>query len=215
MAKNYYFDEESFQTMLKEYQEVTKLDEDGNVKSTDVKLEKKIIKEVDKIINAIIIVHKYYVFEDYDDLKQHAIHACYKNFLKFNKEKGTCYNYFSIISKMSLLNYTTRKKKHRNHHNIEDFQELEHSEFPNYEIFFDSLEDVLFGLIDENFIGKKRNEYIKIASVIVDYLRKTEKFVSKSDMYSWGRSLGIKNTQIREFLKDIKKYKEDIFGILN
>ena len=212
--KNYYFDEESFKVMLKEYQEVTKVNEDGNVIFTDVELEKKIIKEIEKIVNAIIMVHKYYVFEDYDDLKQHALHACYKNFLKFDTEKGTCYNYYSIISKMSLLNYTTRKKKHRNHQNIEDHLELEHAEEPNYEVFFDSLEDTLFEIIDENYIGKKRDEYVKIASVIIDYLRKTQKFVGKSDMYAWGRSLGIKNNQIRNFIKEIGQFKEDIFGAL-
>jgi hypothetical protein len=212
--KNYYFDEESFQDMLMEYQSKTVVDDDGNVVKTDENLEKKIIKEIDKIVNAIIIVHKYYIFEDYDDLKQHALHACYKNFLKFNSDKGTSYNYFSIIAKMSLLNYTTRKKKHRNHQNIEDHSDLEHRELPNYEVFFNNLEDVLFGIVDENYIGKKREEYIKVASVILDYLRKTQLFIGKSDLYTWARSLGVKTNQVRDFIKNMQQFNSEIFGSL-
>jgi hypothetical protein len=212
--KNYYFNEETFQELLKKYQEITVLDDNGNVSETDVELEKKIIKEIDKIVNAVIMVHKYYVFEDYDDLKQHALHACYKNFLKFHPDKGTCFNYFSIISSRSLLNYTTRKQKHRNHQNIEDHLELEHKEFTNYEMFFDGLEDTLFEIIDENFIGKKRQEFTRIAAIIIDYLRKSQVFIGKSDLYAWSRSLGAKNAEVRNFIKVMQEYKTEIFGVL-
>jgi len=211
--KRNYFDEENFRKMLYEYQEVTEVGEDGKtIIKTDKVLQEKMVKEIEKIVNAIIMVYRYYIFEDYDDLKQHALHACFTNFMKFTPEKGTAFNYYSIISKISLLNYTDRKKKHRNHQNIEDFTfVLEHREEPNYELFFDEVEDTLFGIIDENFIGKKRTEFVKIASVIIDYLRKTKKFVSKSDLYAWGRSLGIKNNQIREFVKEMGVYRAEIF----
>ena len=49
---------------------------------------------------------------------------------------------------------------------------------------------------------------------MLDYLRKTKKFIGKSDMYSWFRSYGIKNSEVREFIKSINAYNEDIFGIL-
>jgi hypothetical protein len=209
--KNYYFDEESFQKMLRKYKRVTKM-KDNKVLCKDLELEERMVKEIEKIVNAIIIVHRYYVFEDYDDLKQHALNACYLNFLKFSPDKGTSYNYFSIISKISLLNFTTRRKKHRNHSNIEDCLELEHIEPLNYDLFFDDLENTLFGVIDENYIGKKRIEYVKIASIILDYLRKTKKFIGKSDLYAWGRSFGIKNNNIREFVKEMNTFREEIFN---
>jgi DNA-directed RNA polymerase specialized sigma subunit len=158
------------------------------------------------------MVYRYYIWEDYDDLMQHGLNSCYTNFVKFDQSKGTAFNYFSIIAKISLLNYTDRKKKHRNHDDIEDYNTvLKSREVANYELFFDDLEDTLFGIIDGNYIGKKRIEYTRIASVIIDYLRKTKKFVSKSDLYAWGRSLGIKNNQIREFVKEMSNHNTEIF----
>lgn len=210
--KKNYFNEENFREMLTEYQAVTEVGEDGKtIIKTDEVLQKKMVKEIEKIVNAIIMVYRYYIFEDYDDLKQHALQACFTNFMKFSPEKGTAFNYYSIISKISLLNYTDRKKKHRNHSNIEDFIDLEHQAEPNYELFFDDVEDTLFEIIDENYIGKKRTEFTKIAAVIIDYLRKTKKFVSKSDLYSWGRSLGVKNNQVRAFVKEMQKHRSKIF----
>ncbi|MHA1988995.1 MAG: hypothetical protein ACW98D_20435 [Promethearchaeota archaeon] len=212
-TKNY-FNEEEFQEMLFEYQDVTETDPEDikHVLSTDRELEKKLLKEIKKIVNAIIIVYRYYIFEDYDDLMQHGLNACYTNFMKFKPEKGTAFNYFSIIAKISLLNYTDRKKKHRNHQNIEDFNAiLENREEINYDLFFDNLEDTLFGIIDGNYLGKKRGEYTRIASLIIDYLRKTQTFISKSDLYTWGRSYAIKNNQIREFVNEMSKYNTEIF----
>jgi len=212
-TKNY-FNEIEFQKNLFKYQAVTTTHPDNikHILNTDRILEKILIKEVKKIVNAIIIVYRYYIFEDYDDLMQHGLNACYTNFMKFNPEKGTTFNYFSIIAKISLLNYTDRKKKHRNHQNIEDYNTiLENREEINYELFFDNLEDTLFGIIDENYLGKKRIEFIRIASLIIDYLRKTKKFISKSDLYTWGRSYGIKNNQIRGFVNELSQFNTEIF----
>lgn len=204
-----YFNEEKFRVMLQQYQSTTKCCE-GIVVERDKVLEESLVKEIEKIVVAIIIIYRYYIFEDYEDLKQHALNACYTNFMKFTPEKGTAFNYFSIISKISLLNYTDRKKKHRNHQNIDECLELEHREEPNYDLMLENLEYSLFGIIDENYIGKKREEYTKIASIIIDYLKKTKKFISKSDLYAWGRSLGVKNNAIRSFVKEMDNYREEI-----
>lgn len=207
-----YFNELQCQEMLTQYKETAVVDSEGIVIEKDDCVEKNLVKTIEKIVVAIINTHHYYVFEDYGDLKQHALSACYKNFLKFDPSKGTAFNYFSIISKMSLLNYTTRKKKHRNHHDINDMLELESAEELNYDLFFDSLEETLFKIINENYIGKNRKQYIRIAVIILDYLRKTKKFISKSDLYSWGRSYGIKNVHMREFVNEMKKYNTEIFA---
>lgn len=208
-VRNYY-NEEYVQEMLKEYKETTTL-RDGVAICKNIELEKKIVKEIEKIVNAIIMVYRYYIFEAYEDLKQHALMACYTNFLKFDKNKGSSFNFFSLISKISLLNYTTRKKKHRNHQNIEDQLHLEGRTEVDFDVFLNNLEEVLFSVIDENFVSTKRKRYEKIASLILDYLSKTKKFVSKSDMYAWCRSYGIKTSNVREFVNDISKHREDLF----
>jgi len=173
------------------------------------------VKEVDKIVNAIIMVYRYYIFEDYEDLKQHALQACYTNFLKFNPNKGTCFNYFSLISKMSLLNYTSRRKKHRNHSDISEQIDLNARKEINYDMFFKDLEGTLFNIIDDNYIGEQRKKYIKVASLIIEYLRNTRKFISKSDLYSWIRSFGIKNNVVREFVKEMSQHNTKIFSIID
>lgn len=212
-ARNY-FDEEKVRGMLLEYQE-TAVIRDKVVIIKDEALESEIVREVMKIVNAIIFVYRYYIFEDMDDLMQHGMKACYENFVKFNPEKGTAFNFFSIIAKISLLNYTDRRQKHRNHQDVQEQITLESPKVTNYDMFFDELEDALFGIIDENFIGSRRKKYVKIASVILDYLRKTKKFVSKSDLYSWCRSFGIKNTEVREFVKSLSDFNVEIFSLVD
>lgn len=213
MLKNIrnYYNEEKVQELLREYKSTAKVNEAGITVFKNVLIENQLVKEIEKIVNAIIMVYRYYVFEDYNDLKQHAITACYTNFLKFDKGKGTSFNYFSLISKISLLNYTTRKKKHRNHQNIEEQLHIESRVDINFDLFLDELENTLFSIIDENFIGSKRTRYIKIASLILDYLSKTKKFVSKSDLYAWCRSFGIKNSSVREFVNDMSQHREMLF----
>jgi len=212
--KSNYFNEEEFQKNLREYQN-SAIVRDGVTVQKNEKIEAYLVKEVEKIVNAIIMVYRYYIFEDYEDLRQHALQACYTNFLKFNPNKGTCFNYFSLISKMSLLNYTSRRKKHRNHSNIEEQIDLNARKEINYDMFFEDLESTLFNIIDENYIGEQRKKYNKVASLIIDYLRKTNKFVSKSDLYSWIRSFGIKNNVVREFVKEMGQHNTKIFSIID
>ena len=208
-----YFNEVEFQKMLFEYQKTTVIRDGIPIIKNEV-LEERITKEVTKIVNAIIIVYRYYIFEDYEDLLQHALQACFTNFLKFTPSKGTAFNYFSIISKISLLNYTDRRKRHRNHQNIEDQIHLEGNYNVDYDVIFSNLEHILFGIIDENYVGNKRKKYIRILSLIIDYLNKTKKFISKSDLYGWCRSYGIKNVEVREFINEVKKFNTEIFSAI-
>jgi hypothetical protein len=213
MANKNYFNEEEFQEQLKKYQQSAVV-RDGVAVQKDERVEAYLVTEVTKIVNAIIMVYRYYIFEDYEDLRQHALQACYTNFLKFNPKKGTCFNYFSLISKMSLLNYTSRRQRHRNHSDIDEQLDLNASKEVNYEMFFEELEITLFNIIDENYVGEQRKKYIKVATLIIEYFRKTRKFISKSDLYSWIRSFGIKNNVVREFIKEMSQYNTKIFSII-
>jgi hypothetical protein len=207
--KRMYFNEKEFQHYLREYQEAV-VYIDGVPKSTNRKAELYITKAVMEIINRIISIYRYHAFEERDDLKQQAFLACYGNFHKFDVSKGSCFNYFSIIAKISLLNYTLRKKKHRGHSDIEEALDLESISHFDHGNFLNDLENKLYRIIDENFLNKRRKRYQQITSVIVEYLRTTVVFVGKTDLYSYARAFGIKNTEIRSFVNDINK-KENIF----
>jgi len=213
---NNYFDEEKFLEMLFEFQRtaVTKVNSEGKT-ITIIKneyLEGKITEEVSKIVKAIIQVYRYYVFEPYEDCFQHGMEACFKNYLKFNPEKGTAFNYFSWIAKTSILNYTDRKKRHRNHADIEELTTHYYEDAQNFDFFLENLEDVLFRVIDENFLGKKRKKYLKIATVILEYIETTRKLVSKTDMYKSAKSWGISSSEIRSYIADMSPFIEEIYA---
>jgi len=216
MAGNNYFDEEKVTKLLVQYQQsaVKELNEDGLevVVWKDVVVEELIMIEVIKIVKAIIQVYKYYIFENYDDCLQHGSMSCYTNFMKWTKEKGTAFNFFSIISKRSLLNYTDRRKRHRNHNDIADQIDLSDNKNLNFDLYLEEIKDTLIDIINRHYVGKKRTRFISISLILVDYLGKTKKFVSKTDFYSWARSYGMRSIDIREFMKAIRDNGAELFN---
>lgn len=214
--KKNYFDEKSFQELLARFKESAVYDIEGKVVSKDRRIEEKLCKEIVKVVNAVIYVHNFNRWEPFEDLQQHAMIACFTNFLKFNTDKGTAFNYFSLITKKSCLNYTTRKQKHRGHQDIEDHSDtLEERMNVNIEYFADNLEKHLLEIVDENFVGLIRKKYLKISVLITDYIKKTQKFINKTDLFAWIRSYGLRTNDIKDFIKDIMIYKKDIFNSLD
>ena len=211
--KKYYFDEENFQKLLTEYQR-TAIVYNGVVINKDEKVERELVNQVQKIVIAIINQYHYHLFEDVEDLKQEGAKACFTNFIKFTPNKGTAFNYFSIIVKIHLLNYTDRRKKHRNLSDVDECVDVESRKELNYDLFFENLETTLFKIIDENFVGNKRKKYTKIASIIIGYLKKSKVYTSKSDMYSWLRSYGFKSGEAREFIKAMSNFYPDLACVL-
>ena len=213
---NNYFDEEKVTNLILKYQQsaIKEKDAEGNVTVVwkDTKLEEEIMLEVIKIVKAIIQVYRYYIFEDYDDCLQHGSMSCYQNFMKWTKEKGTAFNFFSIISKRSLLNYTDRKKKHRNNSDIADQIDLHDDKYMNFEMYLEEMKETLLDIVNTNFMGKKRKLYISITLVLTDYLFKTKKYISKTDFYSWARSYGIRSIDVREYVKAMRKHGTELFG---
>lgn len=210
MPNNYYYDEKYVSGMLLEYQRTIKIQDDRLIYK-DKKLEHDITIEVLKIVSAIIYTYNYQYFEPYLDLIQHGVLNCLKNYHKFAPSKGTSYNLFSKIAKVSLMNYTTRKKKHRNHQNIDDQLEL-HAHIPaDYDLLMNNLEDTLFDILDHNYLGDARKKYIKVASLLLRYFRSTKKFISKSDLYAFCRSYGVRQNVVREFIHQMQSYSVQIF----
>jgi hypothetical protein len=132
--------------------------------------------------------------------------------MKWTKEKGTAFNFFSIISKRSLLNYTDRRKKHRNHNDIAEHIDLYDNKTMNFDFYLEEVRDNLIDIINGSFVGKRRKNYIEISLILTDYLFKTKKFVSKTDFYSWARSYGKRSIDIREFMKAMKEHGTELFG---
>lgn len=208
--KNFYFDEEKVTAWIEEYQKSAVIEKKEGEKDVvlwkDIVIEEKITIEVKKIVNAIIHNYSYYRFEPYEDCMQHGLMSCFTNFLKWTPSKGTAFNYFSIISKRSILNYTERKQKHRNYEDITDHVELHANSYSNFEFFIENFQTSLLDIVNENYEEEQKELFTKIAMVLCEYLALTRKFVSKTDFYSFAKPYGIRSLDVREFVKELSTH---------
>lgn len=222
MAGENYFDEEYVKGMIYEYQSLAETlpNEKGKpvVQNSDFyfkNLEEKITIEVMKLVKAIIYIYGYHRFEHPDDLMQAGMLACFPNYLKFDEKNGTAFNFFSLIAKRSLLNYTTRKKKHREVQSIEDKINIRSPKYnDNIDFFVDDMERTLSMIVDENFLGKKRKKFIIIVAIICDYLKKNKKYIGKSDLYKFAGGYGMRSLDMREFIGEMKKFYPNMCELL-
>lgn len=202
--KDYYFDNEHVEKLILNYQ-----------KTKDPKIKEEIMKNIIEIIKRIISCYDFSRFEEKDDLMQHASEACFKSIKNFNPSHpkySSAFNWFSLTAKRSLLNYTLRKKKHRGHHSIYDFFNIEFERKSlNIRYMKQDLQKELLYIINRNFLGQQRINYIKISIILINYLVKTRKF-KKTDFYAWSRSHGFTNSMCRQFIKDISKYYDKIIN---
>jgi DNA-directed RNA polymerase specialized sigma24 family protein len=205
-----YFNEEEAQRLITLYQKSIIM-VDGVVVGKNEKIENEIMDMVRKIVIAIINNYRYYIFEEYEDLIQAGLEACYKGLPRYKNDKGTAFNYFSLIAKIHLLNYTDRRKKHRGHLDIDEQQEIEGWSEESFDLFVNNLKNNLFVKIDQHFIKLKRKKYTKITLILVDYLEKSKKIINKSDLYAWSRSYGVKPVEIREYFFDMNDFVTEMY----
>jgi len=163
-----------------------------------------------EIVDRIISIYGFHYFEDADDLKQHAVLACFTNYLKFTPNKGSAFNYFSLIAKRSLQNYTLRRKKHRLNVDIEEQLELPAQSILHMDRFLEELGDSFVSIIEEHYTGFQKEKYLRIASIIILYLDNMQTFISKTDMYAYAKSFGFKSPEIRDFIKNMNEYRSDL-----
>lgn len=204
--KDNYFDNIKVEKMVETFQTMG----EGNEKN---KLAKEIMIDVQEIVSRIISCYDFSRFEEKIDLFQHASEACFKSISKFNRSHpkySSAFNWFSLVAKRSLLNYTIRKKKHRGHQCLEDHFDIEYTK---REVSTDFLErdfyNKIIDIVDKNFLGQKRNNYLNLTLILVNYLVKTRKF-KKNDFYAWARSHGFTNSICREYLKTIGTFFPEI-----
>ena len=205
-VKDNYFDNSKVEGMIDTYQNMD-LSKDRETLGSDIMI------DVQEIVSRIISCYDFSGFEEKLDLFQHASEACFKSIPKFDvhhPKYSSAFNWFSLVAKRSLLNYTIRKKKHRGHQCIDDHFEIEHTkrEIDTNYLERDFLNKVT-EIIDKNFLGQKRTNYTNITIILINYLVKTRKF-KKNDFYAWARSHGFTNSVCREYLKNIASFYTEI-----
>ena len=132
-----YFNEKDFREKIKRYQD-TCVVEGKVVIIKDELLERNLMESIKKIVCAVIYKYGYWEHEgeEVDDLEQHAMENCYKKLTSFNPINGTAFNYFTKIARVSLLNYTLRREKHRNQVDVEEELDLESRTENNFNFFY-------------------------------------------------------------------------------
>lgn len=224
MAAGNYFNEKEVAQKILEYQQIVETikDEKGHkvvVNKTPYieKLETDITLEVLKIVKAVIFLYRYDRYMEYSELESLGIQACFQNYLKFDPQYGSAFNFFSLIVKKCLYGLTTRnsKKREKNVY-LEDLGDAVHaSRELNLEEFVDNLKASLHEIIDENFLSKKRKRYILISDTICDYLKKTKSYISKTDMYRFCGNYSLRASDIRQYVHDLKPYYNNFAAIID
>lgn len=223
MAKNYY-NEDYVNDMLLEYQQIVETTQDAKGHKIVINktprieyLETQITIEVMKVVKAIIFLYRYDRYMEYDELESLGIMACFQNYLKFDPQYGSSFNFFSLIVKKCLYGVTTRnsKKREKNVY-LEDLGDAIHSpKVPNIEEFVYDLRAALYDVVDCNFLSKKRKKYNLITDVICDYIMKTKAYISKTDMYRFCGNYSLRASDIRMYINDIRKYYNEISIIID
>lgn len=224
MAKNNYFDEKYVTSMLLEYQNSVETIEDEkghkiviNKTPRIEQLETQITIEIMKVIKAVIFLYHYQIYMEYDELESLGIQACFQNYLKFDPKYGSAFNFFSLIVKKCLYGVTTRnsKKREKNVY-LEDLGDAVHAhKETNIDEFVDNLQSTLHEVVDENFLGKKRQKYNLVSDVICDYLRKTKAYISKTDMYRFCGCYSIRALDVRQYMQDMKEFYPNLTELID
>lgn len=175
-----------------------------------------IMYEIKNIIKAIIMLYRFYRFESYDELEQEGWANCFANVKKFNPEKGMAFNFFSLITKKSLLALTYKEKKYRTNTDISGIFIPELLEGEEDRIFIKDGIDIDFFceeiqfhtnhfLVEDDEITE--DDIIKINEVVdvfIDFLKKNQNFLLK-DFRATLKEKGIKYTSFTKFKKMMKR----------
>lgn len=217
--KGMYFDEELVKGLIaNDYQPY--LDYEINEKGKKVcisreraskEVEKEIMANLYLIANAIINKYRYWRFEPLEDLQAEALKAMWYYLPNFTPGKGSVFDLFSIICKRHLLNYTLKNYKHRITGDIEVCYDISSPQDTNYNILIDNLEKKFLETINRHYIGKKRNKYIELTSILIEYIIKNRKIIGRNDLLSAFKEYGYKSNEYRAFIDDISKYKDEFY----
>ena len=219
--KNMYFDEEYVKDLiLNKYQPYLEfgLNKKGkrvciDRSKVDKEIEKEIMGNLLLIANAIINKYRYWRFEPLDDLQSEALKAMWHYLPNFVPSKGTAFNLFSLICKRHLLNFTYKNLRYRDVSNVETCFDLSSSEAINYDLFLDDLEQTFLNIINRHYIKERRKKYIELTSILIEYLDKNKRIISKSDLLSEIKSYSYKSTEYKEFIEEMSKYKEVFYEL--
>jgi hypothetical protein len=180
------------------------------------------IKEIGKIIQAIINLYRYWRYEDRDVLENEGYIACLKAIEKFDPERfksksSLAFRYFSLVVKKHLAFITCKESKFKNRNLVTDdlIPYVEDSNklivHPVKEGHNDSTELIHF--LNECLFFNLRKK-LRIVKFLEKYLEMNQKHFDKKSFINYVKSYGITQSYIRKILKDIEN-SEQLYDIYN
>ena len=172
--------------------------------------EKYLTDKIYLIAGAIIQKHGFLRFEgeEIDDLKQHGALNCFRSLKNFDPSRGSAFNFLTKICKMSILNYTLRRQKHRGHGDIVDHTEIEQNPHFDMEAVEEKLKSALKKIVDLQ--PNHEEAYQKIYDFFCDYINQNHTFHLR-DLNKAAKEAGINKRlffNFRNVLNREEKVKE-------
>lgn len=198
----HYFNNKSVENLIKHYLE----EEENLIKKQQLREE--IMGHVKDVVNGIIFRHKFTAFDNYDDLMQEAMLASVVALDRFDPNKGTAFNYFSLVAKKALTYYTLKNKKNRNNHSIDDFTMYlsANTEITDFDI------ENLVNQLRCYFKESKLKRLQPLNDILENYLKKKRRF-NKRDFFRFAKSFGFSQNLIRKYLKILHSNKDEVYKI--
>jgi len=202
--KQSYFDNAMVQALILKYRETNE---------TNDKLKEAILKELDKIVFAIINKYHFYYYYEYEDLVQQGRIACMDSLKRFDmnkvkQKKKSVFSYFSLVVKRNLRFFTINKNRKLYKENKTDFSYLaesdkfiQHNEYNKFIIFDDLIKTF------KNKFKKKQRMY-NLVVLLDKYVKKiSDIHYKQKDFIAYCKSYGYTAEYIKKFLDEIKNSK--------
>ena len=177
------------------------------------KIEEELIGWLILIAKAIINKYRYWRFDRYDELVSEAVKAQWIYIPKYEPSKGKAFSLFSIIVKRHLLNYTKKNLKHRLTEDIDSVFDVGEEDKEEFRIVLENVEQTFFKVINEHYTGEKRDLYIDLCSILMEFFDKNRTLTinKKKDLFSTFKEYGYKSTDYKKFISDIETYKNEMY----
>ena len=223
MKRNYFIEKEFIRNLNEYKKNKSKASEDY------------LVKDLSALVGAVINKYGFYKYEneEIDDLKQQAFTECWKTLERFDTERGSAFNFFTKVTRLSLMSYTTKRQKHRGIDDINEYSETIKTKRTSENLFdfgkdfFDKAFSIIVEEINEeykekikeeqenynkniekqkDFFNEKIKRFKKISNFIYNFNK--ENIVFKlSDLKKEARKVGINTNELSYFIKTIKLNK--------
>ena len=163
---------------------------------------------IKKIVEAEVMVHSFWRWDNVEDLIQTGLEACIKSIRKFNPDyitsKGEvvkCFNYFSLTAKRVMIYSTMHNAPHRCNGQLDETFTRKNVDYK------DSTTEGINNFLDKVRVIDFSRDLNGLKETLLLYVGTCGKF-NKREFFRFARTMGHSTTKCRKFLKEFMEYKD-------